>query len=228
MRRIHEELWVHEQRVLGIDDGLRMTITTLDDGGLWVHSPTPLTAAVREAVDQLGPVRHVIAPNNHHHKSLRDWHEAYPTAQLHVSEGIPRKEPWLREYQLLTATSGDAWHGAVRSQPISGTPFFSETAFFHPQSASLIVSDFVQNHSASQTQTLGLRVTRALFSMLGFRGVCTAPPLALPWVRKDPALFRASIESILAWDFDRIVICHGAIVETRGREILRQLCARWL
>lgn len=228
MRQLHERLWAHEHRVLGIDDGLRMTITKLADGGLWVHSPTPLTAATRRAVDALGPVRHVIAPNNHHHRWLRAWHEAYPTAQLHVSEGIPGKKSWLREHTLLTSTREDSWHGELRNQIIYGAPYFSETAFLHVPSASLIVTDFVQNHSAAQTQTLGLRVTRALFGALGFRGVCTAPPLALPWVRKDPAQFSASIERILGWDFDRIVVCHGAIVETGGREILRKLCARWL
>ena len=229
MRRIGDQIWVHEHSVFGIDDGLRMTILQLDEG-LWVHAPTPLTAAVREAIDALGPVRHLIAPNNHHHKSLQAWHDAYPTAQLHVSPAIPRKQPWLAhtQYELLAATPVSAWESALQSQVIAGTPFFSETVFLHAASRSLIVTDLVQNQSASERQTLGLRATRALFAALGFRGVCTAPPLALPWVRKDAAAFRASLERILTWRFERIVVCHGAIVERDGHEIFRRLCARWL
>jgi hypothetical protein len=39
------------------------------------------------------------------------------------------------------------------------------------------------------------------------------------WV-KDRAAFDRSIERMLAWDFDRIVMAHGDIVETGGRRML--------
>ena len=228
MRQIDDELWVHEHPVLGIEDGLRMTIVRLGDGELWVHSPLPLAAALRVEVEALGSVRYLVSPNNHHHKWLRLWHEAYPTAQLHVSRGVPRKEVWLERYTTLDATPADRWGAALRHELVAGAPFFSETAFLHVASASLIVTDLVQNHTPSGVQPAGARVARALFGMLGFRGVCTAPPLALPWVRKDSEAFRASLAKVLAWRFERIVVCHGAIVEQGGHEIFQRLCARWL
>jgi hypothetical protein len=38
---------------------------------------------------------------------------------------------------------------------------------------------------------------------------------------RDRAAARRSIERILAWDFDRIAIGHGEMVESGGREALR-------
>ena len=33
---------------------------------------------------------------------------------------------------------------------------------------------------------------------------------------------RSSLEEILEWDFDRIIISHGDIISTAGKEILRR------
>ena len=37
----------------------------------------------------------------------------------------------------------------------------------------------------------------------------------------------AAMEKILAWDFDRVIVCHGEVLETGGREALRE-GYRWL
>jgi len=38
---------------------------------------------------------------------------------------------------------------------------------------------------------------------------------------------RGSIDRILSWDFDRVTVTHGEMVETEGREELRAAFA-WL
>ena len=48
-----------------------------------------------------------------------------------------------------------------------------------------------------------------------------------PWLIKDRAAARASLERILAWDFDRIIVAHGDVLESGGHEILRRGYA-WL
>ena len=42
-----------------------------------------------------------------------------------------------------------------------------------------------------------------------------------PLLIRDRAAARASLEQILAWDFDRVVVAHGDVLETGGREALR-------
>ena len=36
-----------------------------------------------------------------------------------------------------------------------------------------------------------------------------APTLLLKSLVKDRAALRASLETVLGWDFDRVVVCHG-------------------
>ena len=38
---------------------------------------------------------------------------------------------------------------------------------------------------------------------------------------KDHRPLRASLDRILAWDFDRVTVAHGEILETGGRAALR-------
>lgn len=42
---------------------------------------------------------------------------------------------------------------------------------------------------------------------------------------KDRAALRRSIEAVLAWDFERITVTHGDVVEKHGRAVLREAYA---
>jgi hypothetical protein len=44
---------------------------------------------------------------------------------------------------------------------------------------------------------------------------------------RDRKALRASIDRILAWDFDRVVVTHGEVLERGGRKALREAYA-WL
>jgi hypothetical protein len=44
---------------------------------------------------------------------------------------------------------------------------------------------------------------------------------------KDRAALRASVDTVLSWDFERVVVCHGEVLEHGGREALRSGFA-WL
>jgi len=42
---------------------------------------------------------------------------------------------------------------------------------------------------------------------------------------KDRAALRRSLDHVLAWDFDAIVVSHGASVKTGGKPLLREAFA---
>jgi hypothetical protein len=50
----------------------RMAVIRLADGRLWVWSPVALDEATKRAVDALGLVSDIIAPNSLHDLALRD------------------------------------------------------------------------------------------------------------------------------------------------------------
>ena len=49
-----------------------------------VYSPVALTAERRSAVESLGRVAHVYAPNLYHHRWVGEWAAAFPSARVHA------------------------------------------------------------------------------------------------------------------------------------------------
>jgi hypothetical protein len=72
-------------------------------------------------------------------------------------------------------------------------------------------------------------IKRFVLEPLGFKGLCTPPQLRNPARIKDKAAFTASLRNIRAWDFERIITAHGAIVEAgvNAKELFDALCAKF-
>lgn len=228
MRQLFDDLYVHEDamRLAGMNLMLRATIVRLASGGLWVHSPTALTDELRRDVDALGEVAFLVAPNNGHNLWFTQWCDAYPSAARWVARGIPKKLPKLAGYTSIDVEK-TPWAADLDQAVMEGSPFFDECVFLHRATKSLIVTDLVHNHDLKDQHGLGRLVSVLLFRPLGFKGVCIAPPLKWGFSIKDRVAFRRFIETVRAWDFDRIIVTHGDIVEDRPRERLAELCQRF-
>jgi hypothetical protein len=94
-------------------------------------------------------------------------------------------------------------------------PMVNEVAFFHPDSATLILTDLVFNVSASRPW--GVPV---LAKMLGVGGGF-GPSRLGRWLIRDQQAVRESLGHILRWKFDRLILAHGDVVETGGYRKLR-------
>ena len=68
--------------------------------------------------------------------------------------------------------------------------------------------------------------TRLLMRLLRSYGHF-GPSTLDPWLIRDRAAARQSLERILAWDFDRVIVAHGDILPSGGRDALRRGYA-WL
>lgn len=213
-----EDLWVRDQpqRFYGVEVGTRMTVVRLADGGLWLHSPVRPTPELRAAVDALGPVRWLIAPNRWHHLYAGDWQAAYPGAAVYGAPGLADKRKDLTLAGVLDDAAPAGWAGQIDQLARGGAPMMSEVVFLHRKSRSLIVSDTAHNFGDGTPAG-----TRVFFTLLGgWRGFRTTA--ADRMVTRDRQKARTSLERMLAWDFDRIVVCHGAVLESGGKEALRR------
>jgi Domain of unknown function (DUF4336) len=218
LRKIANNLWVQDDamKMMGMSLDLRMTVAKLSSGELWIHSPTPLSPELTKQIDLVGKVAYIVGPSNGHNLWLIPWQEAYPKAQVLVSAGIPKKLPNLRDPQILAPQScATLWAGDISHLAIEGVPFFDENVFFHEPSKSLIVTDLIQDHRNKIPSTLtGKFLQTVIFgALLGFRGLTLAPPLKVPGVIKDRKKFKESLQQLLAWDFERVVITHGPVLE---------------
>ena len=206
-------LWVAETplRFYGVEVGTRMTACRLSDGGLWLHSPVRLTDELRKDLGRLGPVRFVVAPNKLHHRFVGDYSSAYPDARVYASPGLPGKRPDLPFRGVLGDVPEPGWAEDLDQAVFRGERQLEEVVFLHRASRTLILADLVQSgHAESPWLTRLATRLNGTYERPG-------PPAPVRLGFRDKAAARASLERILSWDFDRIVMAHGRIVETGGK-----------
>jgi hypothetical protein len=214
---IAEELWEYNAplSVLGMPIGHRMTVARLPDQSLWVHSPAEYSAPTALALAKLGPVGHIIAPNCMHDTYLEGWFAAYPRAAFHGAPGFAKFRPDLNFTHSLGATSPSAWSQTFDQSLLRGIPRLNEIVFLHRSSRTLIVTDLAFN-LGGDFPFLSRVLLRLNDCYCKF-----GPSRMLRTVIKDPAALRSSLEQVLQWDFDRIVVSHGENVSSDAKEKLR-------
>lgn len=218
-RNLAPNLWVADRPFrlpLGLGDiGCRMTIVRLLNGGLVLHSPVPLDAALRAALDDIGPVRAIVAPSKAHHLFVGDFVKAYPQAKLAGAPGLADKRRDLACDAVLGDEPDPAWQDQLEQHLFRGAPFLSEVVFFHPATRSVIFTDLVFNVAAPDAGKA--RVFNWVTGAAGRFG----PHRLVRRMIRDHAAARESVERILQWDFDRVIVSHGDVLEAGGRERVR-------
>ncbi len=220
------DLWLLDGdriRMLGIPFETRMTIARLPDGGLWLHSPIAPTPERVAAIAALGPVRHIVAPNKFHNLFIAPWIDRYPDAQSWGEPALLARRPDLGIQHALDNAPPNAWSDCLDQLVFTGSKVLPEAVFFHKPSRTLIVTDILQNHDPAR-ETAPWRVIKRFVGVL-------APRCGVPrdwrFTVRDRDAARASVEAILAWDFDRIVLSHGLCVEQDGRAVFERAFS-WL
>lgn len=201
-------------RFMGMDIGRRMTVLALDDDALMVHSPIEPIPEVRHQLDGIGRVKIVVAASTLHGRlSLREFQTAYPTAEVFAPPGLANKRSDVRFAGTLGDRPDARWATAV-DQAIFRGPGVQEVVFLHRASRSLIVGDICFNipPSASLRTRLWAFGPR-LRPRIG-------PPPALRILAGRRTETQHSLDRILIWDFERIVVGHGDIVERDGPHAL--------
>jgi Domain of unknown function (DUF4336) len=224
LRPITDDLWVAERPLLVLrllDIGTRMTVIRLPDRGLFLHSPVEADAATRRAVEALGVVRAIAAPNYVHHLFAGGWKQAYPQARLLGAPGLARKRRDLAFDGELGDEPDPSYAGTLDQVLVRGARLLSEVAFFHRASRTLLLTDLAFHPTAASRPGLR-RWTRLTRVRDGF-----GPNALVRLFVRDRRAARASLDRILDWDFDRVTVTHGELLESGGREALRKAYA-WL
>ena len=194
----------------------RMAAVRLSDGGVWIWSPVALTRDLAEAVEAIGPVRHIVSPNKLHHLFLGAWVERWPKARLHVPPGLAGRRPDLRFHAELGDEPDPAWAADIDQVVFRGSIAMEEVVFFHRASRTAIVGDLVQRHpEAEMSGWRGLLMR--LDGLVGEQG-STPREWRASFLRRGPA--RAARDKLLAWKAERLVIAHGDCARSKATEIL--------
>jgi Domain of unknown function (DUF4336) len=132
--------------MLGFHFPTRMAVVRLGGGDLFVWSPVALTEDLCVAVNALGHVRHIVAPNTLHHLFIADWAQAYPDAQVHGAPGVAKIIKTVPVDDELGNTPSPAWSEEIDQVIVEGNRITREVVFFHRPSGTALFTDLLQQY----------------------------------------------------------------------------------
>ncbi|KAF2093492.1 hypothetical protein NA57DRAFT_81421 [Rhizodiscina lignyota] len=222
--------------------GGRGTIVRLQSGALAVFSPTALTPEVKEKVESLGgDVKYIAATDIEHHIFIGAWSKEYPKAKVIGPEGLPEKRAKQKNEDVhftyvFTAKNkndlkiDDDFDANFDYEFVDGHAN-KELVFNYKPERTLIEADLMFNLPATeqfsksgQSPNSGI-LTKIFIYLNGTAGAALAQK-RLIWYGPSSAnkpSFNKSVDKIAKWDFDRIIPCHGDVIETDGKGIFEKI-----
>mmetsp|Transcript_58355 Transcript_58355/g.126185 ORF Transcript_58355/g.126185 Transcript_58355/m.126185 type:complete len:430 (+) Transcript_58355:49-1338(+) len=245
---VKDSIWGFEQVLaLGsVTSNIRMTVVKLRDGTLWVSAPITPTRQCLRLLDELGPVAHLVVPTAalEHSISLNEFARIYPDAKLWVSPGqstYPLLSPSGPRLNVLGKGDAPPWHSDLDYKVFYVSPpetasSFSEVAFFHRDSKTLLVTDCALKVPTTAPKILESygndgtpgpiaadqwRFKALAVDFLSLRGkddsdfaALTRPPAIVnPLLRflvykTCESTTRAWVESVAQWPFQQVIAAH--------------------
>ncbi|KAI6094180.1 hypothetical protein EDD16DRAFT_1699118 [Pisolithus croceorrhizus] len=207
--------------------GGRSTAIKLSDGGVWVLASTPLTEETKRKIDELGQVKYIINADAVHHLFLGEFRRAYPDAKLigvadtlkHIDDKSIRFDGlWGRDSpDTEYGFEGDVSYMNPRCFYFSGFRN-KDVAFLHVASKSLIEADLLLNLPATEQYSKCSRwIPQATLKPSSW-----AQQKILQSLATNVEDMKRDARTVASWDFDRIIPCHGDVIERDGNKAWRE------
>ena len=210
MQPVANDLWVlrYPLALLGMPMGRTVTVIRLRSGELVIHSTGPFTASDVAAIHAVGKPAWVLDATLSHDTFATAGRNAFPDAPYFAPEGFPVRGGSGFSLRTLPAS----WEDELEVLPLDGMPRVREHAFFHKPTRTLIVADLVFNFGAESSAWM-----RGLFRVVG--GIRSYPGMSrlFKLLIRDRVAFSSSIQRLMQWDFDRLIVGHGEIIESGAK-----------
>jgi hypothetical protein len=230
LKPVAENLWIVDSgpQHMGISLPVRMTVIRLAGGEMLLHSPTRYADTLRQEIEALGPIRHLVAPNIAHWTHLKRWQARCPEAETSAAPNLRQRaqvqKAGLRLDRDLTDAPPEAWRPDIEQAVVPGGAGFREVAFLHAPSRTVILTDLVQNLEPEKLP-LGTRLFARLTGVQAPDGKAPAYLRLVVRLRRQEA--KAAVARILAWNPERVIFSHGRWFDRNGTAELHR-AFRWL
>ncbi|MGC9418076.1 MAG: DUF4336 domain-containing protein [Rhodovulum sp.] len=211
------DLWVVDGpaiRFYGMPFPTRMVVVRLPGGALWLHSPIAPEEGLIAALEALGEVQFLIAPNPLHYAFLPAWAARFPDAAVFAAPGVARRAASrgveFPAHAVLSDAAPASWADTIHQRLIPGHPFLTEVVFFHRPSRSLILADLIENFDPARLGPL-MRVATWIGGIRAPRGA-TPRDAQLTW--RDKGAAAHALREVIGWDPARVILAHSEIIET--------------
>jgi hypothetical protein len=230
LKAVDQNIWMVDGPIIQFKKApftTRMTIVRLDNGELFVHSPTALTDELMAEVDALGTVRHLVSPNKIHYWWIGEWGEAYPNATKWASPGVrpsASNQGWSFDHDLGESADA-AWSEDIDQLIVHGGRFMDEVVFFHRSSRTLILADLIENFEPAMVHSTFMRALLRLAGNIDPDGKLPIDLRMTYWGRHDQ--ISQAVHKMIEWDPLRIILAHGRWYKSDGVTELRR-AFRWV
>lgn len=225
LREIDKNIWVAEQplKYLGLNVGTRMTLIRLVSDELIVISPTQVDNDTINQINAIGEVSYIIAPNLYHYLFATSFKAIYPKAKLWAAPGLESKKSDLPIDKVISVDKRSFLNeveyllfDGFKVFDLKGSSLLNECVFFHQKSRTLILTDtaFHFDESFSLTTQLAARLIGSYKKL--------SPSLLEKFATQEKEKVKQSVQKVLAWDFERVIMAHGSIIESDAKRKFRE------
>ncbi|KAH7408113.1 hypothetical protein DE146DRAFT_752257 [Phaeosphaeria sp. MPI-PUGE-AT-0046c] len=200
--------------------GNRSTAIRLHNSLILLLNPVPLEPRIRTTLTALGSV-HFIAADLGNHLSVKEYLHVWPNAK---TIGVPGLEKKCKDVKW-DCTCGDLRNGGPEDEfgfaedieTVMFQGFITDcVAWYHKPSKTLIQADLLMNLPCTEQYS----PPSSEQGLLSFEFAKRAHPYSV-WFRRliyyianvDFTLIRRDAKCVAGWDKERIIPCHGDVIE---------------
>lgn len=224
LEEIAENIWCAEQplKYFGLGIRTRMTVIRLSNGDLAVISPIRIdSSAAHHQLNALGRVGHIVAPNLYHYMFAADFKSLYPDTLFWATPGLRERQPHLPIDQIIEERTffnelECIFLDGFRTLIPSGFESLNEYVFLHSATRTLIITDAAFNFD--KTFSLPIQLAARASGIYNKLGPSVLEKVAI----REKETMKRSIEKVLNWDFDRVIMAHGSVIEEGGKKALTE------
>ena len=171
LKQVDDGLWVVDSyfTTLGCRGSSRMTVIETASG-LLLHSPVRLGSDDVAAIQRLGRVHAVIAPNLYHHLHVRQCAALFPDARVLIPDGLEAKVGPIARAEVMASDGAISLPDEIEHLVVLGHRLLRETLMFHRPTATLVTADLIYNYRAEH-----FPAEKSFFRLIGCYG---APKVA--------------------------------------------------
>lgn len=198
----------------------RTALVRLSSGGLVVISPPPPHEETFAAIDALGRVEALLAPNSFHYLYVPAAVQRYPAAKLYLAPGLQDRIASLPSgIDLATLPLSADFDQAI----IDSGRGMSEVVLFHRASRIVFLTDCAFN--LVHLESVFDRTFWRLFGVAPDFGPSRTARMTL---LSSPDRVGEALRRVLTWPFERIFVAHGDVVQTDARGRFERAFTRYL
>ncbi|GAA5916282.1 uncharacterized protein JCM6883_001443 [Sporobolomyces salmoneus] len=219
--------------------GGRSTAIKLKSGNVWLAASHPLCPDTLSTITSLGPVKHIVMFDAEHGMFTESYHKAFPEAKLYFPPSATKK--W-KSKGLLSETStnvftygegkGDPFEvdtkGEIKSAHFTKAHVNEDIAFYHAPTKTMIEADLLMNLPPHEQYSKTSQRSSIPFLDHVTPGSGVQQKMLWYLISKNKQEMSRAAKEVAGWDFDRVIPCHGDVIEPNGKKAWLDTYAHFL